>query len=158
MYNKKKLADLESARVESDPPPPLFDVSTAYAHIWVKQQLKDGEAAQAAGVFNVACAKHAETLSDELKASATLSTIFEDTVVLPAQTDVESAQVDEGPTCALDLKPSLTCVTKATSIKKMSWPTKSWVPCLEAEDRKRWASNVLTELGLDKDVCDRTRR
>ena len=93
-----------------------------------------------------------------MKASATLSTIFGDTVVLLAQTDVESAQVDEGPTGALDLKPSLTCVTKATSIKKMRWPTKSWVPCLEAEDRKCRASNVLTELGLDEDVRDRTRR
>ena len=61
MYNKKNLADLESARIESDPPPLLFDVSTAYAHIWVKQQLKDVEAAQTVGVFNAACAKHTIT-------------------------------------------------------------------------------------------------
>ena len=98
------------------------------------------------------CVKHAETLSDELKPSATVSTIFEDAVVLPAQPDIESAQVDEGPTGALDLKPSLTRVTKATSIKKMRWPTKSWVPCSEAEDRKFRASNVITELGVDKYV------
>ena len=103
MYNKKKIADLKSVKDESRQPPPLFDVSTSFAHIWVKQQLKEGVAAQAAGVFNVACAKHAETLSDELKPSAQVSTIFEDTAVLPAQPDVESAQVDEGPTGALDL-------------------------------------------------------
>ena len=104
------------------------------------------------------CAKHAETLSDELKPSATVSTIFEDAVVLPAQPDIESAQVDEGPTGALDLKPSSIRVTKATSIKKKKRPAKSWVPLSEAESRKRRASDKLTELGLDEDVRDRTRR